>query len=67
MAMTVYVVMDGDYEGDWIVAAYTSRADAERHAYDCGYHSVEEVDVRTAYIPDEAEIAKHRPNRQTSP
>ena len=29
--MTVWVVMEGDYDGDWIVAIYDSEAVARQH------------------------------------
>lgn len=48
--MTVWIVIDGDYDGDWIVAVYDSETVANEHAELSGLH-VERADVLTAISP----------------
>lgn len=60
--MKVYAVMDGDYDGDWIVAVYATEVEAQRHANDLGMRVVEES-VLDRYEPDAAAIQRYHEAR----
>lgn len=57
--MKAWVVMEGDYNGDWIVGAYTTQALADQHAHELGGH-VTEVELRDAPLPDVADPVQQK-------
>jgi len=54
--MTIWIVMDGDYDGDWIVAAYESEGLAHDHVTRTGVGTVQEVSVFSALVDSVASI-----------
>lgn len=59
----IFLVLDGDCDGDWPIAAYFSQEMAKEHAEELGYRVVE-VEIRVT-LPEEVTDPLQKKKRAT--